>query len=278
VEFKEVVGARRSIRFYDPWRPVEPEKLQYILEASYQAPLLLGTDFVRVVAVNRDELGVEKLEAVKTPTTSAQLDMAPEYLFFFADLTEFERTADGGPFRTLVERGALTASHGWTPEFVERTAVPYLRAIRDDPDKAPIRFRPAEGESVQLYPRPLLALARYAIGVAQANALLACVDIGLATQLTSFPHTGMFTVPDTWLGAGQVMLVGYPGEDPEAGGQRPREPFEDDFHELRFGHPFYREPAVVERLRGARMIQAEAPFPWRFEEMRALAKKFGLPD
>jgi nitroreductase len=33
VEFKEVLGIRRSIRFFDPDRPVEREKIQKILEA-----------------------------------------------------------------------------------------------------------------------------------------------------------------------------------------------------------------------------------------------------
>jgi len=30
MEFKEVVGLRRSIRFWQPWHPVEDEKLQAI--------------------------------------------------------------------------------------------------------------------------------------------------------------------------------------------------------------------------------------------------------
>ena len=34
MEFKEVVGRRRSIRFFDPDRPVEREKIQVILETA----------------------------------------------------------------------------------------------------------------------------------------------------------------------------------------------------------------------------------------------------
>ena len=34
MEFKEVVGRRRSIRFFDPEKPVEREKIQKILEAA----------------------------------------------------------------------------------------------------------------------------------------------------------------------------------------------------------------------------------------------------
>ena len=34
MEFKEVVGRRRSIRFFDPKKPVEREKIQTILETA----------------------------------------------------------------------------------------------------------------------------------------------------------------------------------------------------------------------------------------------------
>ena len=34
MEFKEVVGRRRSIRYFLPWRPVPREKIQIILEAA----------------------------------------------------------------------------------------------------------------------------------------------------------------------------------------------------------------------------------------------------
>jgi nitroreductase len=278
MEFKEVVGTRRSIRFFEPWRPVEKEKIHAILEAVHQAPLLLETDFLRGVVVSRDELGIEKLQSIKTPTTSAQLDMAPIYIFFFADLAELGCVADGRNFSRLFERGALTPSHGWGPEFIERQAAPYIRSILDDTDRAPLRYRPAaEGETIPTVSRALMSLARNAVGIAQAYGLLAAVDQGLAVQLTSFSHQLIFSVPETWI-TNAAMLVGYPGESLEAGGQRPREPFEEDFFEVRYGHPFYREPAVVQKLSDARMIQDPAPFPWRFEELRGLAKKYGLPE
>ena len=34
VEFKQVVGNRRSIRYYKPYQPVEKDKIQTILEAA----------------------------------------------------------------------------------------------------------------------------------------------------------------------------------------------------------------------------------------------------
>ncbi len=276
MEFKQVVGSRRSIRFFEPWRPVEHEKIQRILEAVYRAPRLLETDFVRVVVVYRDELTDEQLESLKTPTTTAQLDMAPAYIFFFADLREIERVSDGRNYAQLIERQTLTAGHGWTAEYVEEAVATYIRAIVDSQERAPLRFRPAEGEAPTIS-RGVLSLARNAIGMAQAYALLAAVNEGLAVQLSAL-SARFLDIPEWWLPGGSPMFVGYAGESPEAGGQRPREPFEEDFFELRYGHSFYREPAVVQRLAEAGMIQPPAPFPWRWDELRGMAAKYGLPD
>ena len=40
MELREVIGRRRSIRFLLPYRPVEPEKIQRMLEAA--ASLRIG--------------------------------------------------------------------------------------------------------------------------------------------------------------------------------------------------------------------------------------------
>lgn len=281
MEYKATVGWRRSIRFFDPWREVEREKLQAILEAVYRAPRVLEADFVRTVVVYRDRLAAQEMEALKTPTTTAQLDMAPVCVYFYADLDALERVADGSNFRELMRWGVLNPSHGWTEEFLVQSVQPYLRAILDHPDRITLRYRTPDGMvEGPCVSRALLCLARTAIGIAQEHALLAAFDEGLAAQLSGVSPNiakNILGIPDTWVPS-SPMLLGYHGESREAGGQRPREPFEEDFFELRYGHPFYREPAVVERLQAAEMIQPVAPLPWRKDELRALARKFGLPD
>lgn len=280
MEFKSVVGWRRSIRFFDPWREVEREKIQVILEAIYRAPRVLEVDFVRVLVVRRDCLSREEMETLKTPTTTAQLDMAPVYVFFFADVAMLERAADGGNFRDLMSLGVLNRSHGWTDRFVAETASPFLRSIVDDPDRVPLGPPSPGGEPAPTVSRETLRLARTAIGIAQEYALLAAVEEGLGAQLSGVSVNAarsILGIPETWVPS-SPMLLGYHGESREAGGQRPREPFEEDFFEQRHPHPFYREPAVVERLAAADMIQAAAPFSWRMDEVRGLARKFGLPE
>jgi len=75
-----------------------------------------------------------------------------------------------------------------------------------------------------------------------------------------------------------VLLVGYPAESWEAGGQRPRPPLEEIFFEGEYGKPFKGDPKVTEQMKAAKMIQAPAPLPWRKEEIKALARMFGLPE
>ena len=45
-----------------------------------------------------------------------------------------------------------------------------------------------------------------------------------------------------------TQTVGYPAESPEAGGQRPRLPFEELFQLNGYGNPFPRSKEVVEEL------------------------------
>ena len=111
-------------------------------------------------------------------------------------------------------------------------------------------------------------------------ALLAAFDEGLGACLNT-PNpaltTKVFGVPQDWVSL-WVMLVGYPSESWEAGGQRPRPPFEELYFEGEYGRPFRRDPAVVERLKAAKMIQDPAPLSGRREEIRRLAEQYGLPE
>ena len=73
-----------------------------------------------------------------------------------------------------------------------------------------------------------------------------------------------------------LQTVGYPAESPEAGGQRPRLPFDELFHMNRYGTPFPRSEEVVAELKHDRMIQESAPMPWREEELNYLKHALGI--
>ena len=75
-----------------------------------------------------------------------------------------------------------------------------------------------------------------------------------------------------------VQLVGYPAEDPEAGGQRPRFPFESLYFEGRWGQSFPRDEHVVEQLTKERLLQEQMPKAGRFDELKFLSRMYGYPD
>ncbi len=72
MEFKQVIGDRSTIRFFDPDKPVEPEKIQIMLEAANRSSRAVNADFVKAVVVFRDDLDDETWEKIKTPTTTVQ--------------------------------------------------------------------------------------------------------------------------------------------------------------------------------------------------------------
>jgi hypothetical protein len=122
-------------------------------------------------------------------------------------------------------------------------------------------------------------LLRFESGQAVANAITASVALGLGNVLLAFGRKPggvekAFGLPSnlkfTWAHA-----VGYPLEDPKAGGQRPRLKFEKLFHKDRYGNPLPSTPEVTEMLKAKGLIQEQGPAAGRFEEIDALAATFG---
>ena len=84
-------------------------------------------------------------------------------------------------------------------------------------------------------------------------------------------------VPDHFVPVWQ-LLIGYPAEDPDAGGMRPRLPFEETFSYQKWGEAFPRDQQVVADLEAEGMPQPTGePKPHRFDELKYLARMFGYP-
>jgi nitroreductase len=260
MEFKEVIGRRRSIRYFDPNRPVEDEKIQVMLEAANRSSRSINADYIKAVVVKRDEIDPDTLEQLKTPTTQVSTDLAPVYIFFYGDMTYGDRAQES--LKELVEVGALNASHGWSPAYVDE--VVYAQVLRP------------------LLSDPALAgwMCTVECGLAINQAMLAGVDEGLGVCLHAFNVAlakDLLKIPDTWIPM-WMLLVGYPAESPEAGGQRPRRPLSQHFFRGQYGTPWQEIPEVTERLQREGMIQAPAPLPNRRDEVKELARRFGLPE
>jgi nitroreductase len=260
MEFKQVVGNRRSIRYFEPDRPVEKEKIQVILEAVNRSSRAVNADFCKGVVVYRDEIPKETLDQFKTPTTTADMDLAPVHIFFFLDPSYIDGAQDR--LKELVDLGALNPSHGWSHAYVDDVVyATVLKAIEADPGT-------------------LAYLGAMECGVAMCSGLLAGVDEGLGVLFTAYNGEAVKTaldIPEHWLPA-WVMHVGYPAEDPLTGGQRPRRPLSTVFFEGKFGQPWQEIPEVTERLKREGMIQEPIDPVKRRQEVREVSRRLGLPE
>jgi hypothetical protein len=168
----------------------------------------------------------------------------------------------GTRLKELVDVGALAPTHGWSHKFVDDFVYPQILK--------PITQAPA-----------YKVTSTMDVGVAVCQALLTGVDEGLGVGLVNLNGRVLkevFKTPDDWLPL-VTLLVGYPAESWDGGGQRPRPPFEELYVEGEYGKPFPRDAAVVEELKRDKMIQdpAKPHDPKRIEEIRKLAEKYGLP-
>src|SRR5207302_10730523 len=112
MEYKEVVGRRRTIRYFQSWRPVEREKIQVMLEAALRASCAVNATFMRAIVVERDKIDRETLEAMKTPVSGLNLALAPVHIYIFCDMKAYVGAQDR--LNKLVDVGALNSSHGRT--------------------------------------------------------------------------------------------------------------------------------------------------------------------
>ena len=260
MEFKEVLGIRRSIRYFDTDRPVEQEKIQKILEAMRIASCAVNAHWLRAVVVRRSEIPPETMESLKTPVAGLVQELAPVHIYCYLD-TGIVNRIRGKRLKELVDVGALNPSHGWSHKFVDEFVYPQV-------------LEPLTRNAA--YP----IAAAFDCGGAGTQGLLVAVDEGLGVCWTAFnpePAKKMMDIPDDWIPL-YVMNVGYPLESREAGGQRPRPAFEELYFEGKFGHPFPRDPKVVKELERAKMITTPAPLPGRMEEVREISRKLGLPE
>ncbi len=192
MEFKEVIGRRRSIRFFEPDKPVEREKIQKILEAARLASCAVNAHWAKAIVVERDKLPEDKLERMKTPVAALNIELAPVHIYWYADLGVVNRI-QGSRLKELVDVGALAPTHGWSHKFVDDFVYPQILKPMTEGPGYPIG-------------------AATDCGVAICQALLTAFDEGLGGCLSSFNGAiakELFHPPDDWVPL-YVLLIGYP--------------------------------------------------------------------
>lgn len=256
MELREVIGRRRSIRFLRPYRPVEPEKIQRMLEAARLASHWGNVQSLRAVVVFRDSAPAEIIDALYAPIAGWQIRIAPVVIVWYIDTAAVDVQSER--LRELLDAGALGFGEQKRDDL-ETVLIPIFDSIRDS------------------LKQPGLGEVDCGQGIAQAT--LMAFEQGLGTCCLGTPKTEEIRVglglPDSC----RVLLlqtVGYPAESPEAGGQRPRRPFEELFFMNRYGDTFPRSDEVVAELTADAMFTAPAPQPWREDELEFLRRALGL--
>ncbi|UCE85434.1 MAG: nitroreductase family protein [Deltaproteobacteria bacterium] len=256
MELREAIGRRRSIRFLLPHRPVEPEKIQRMLEAARIASHWGNVQSLRAVVVFRDSAPPEVRDAITAPIAGYQIRLAPVVIVWYLETAAIDEQADR--LRELVKGGALGFGEE-KEKALEEQLIPIFQSIGDK------------------LKEPGLSEVDCGQGIAQAT--LMAFEQGLGTCCLGSPNTDEIRqrlgLPDSC----RILVlqtVGYPAESPEAGGQRPRQPFEKLFHMNGYGNPFPRSETVVEELRSDQLLQDPMPLPWREAELAYLKRALGI--
>jgi nitroreductase len=263
MEFFQVLGSRRSVRYFDPEREVERDKVEAVVQATRWASRAMNVPWGKGIVAYRSGLTDEERNALKTPFADVEFDLAPVYVFWYHDTAAREVALEGNHYPT-VPSGVLQDSavygppHGWSMKYVEKVVLPEVLMPG-------LGARARGGNSDA--------------GMALVQGYLAAVDEGLGACLVPFDDAGarrVLGVPEHFEPVA-ALLVGYSVESPDAGGQRPRADWNTLFFDGNVTRPFARDPEVTLRLTAQGLLQDAAPTPWRGAEVRALARGLGLP-
>lgn len=260
MELREVIGRRRSMRYLLPHKPVERDKIQRMLEAARLASFWGNVQALKAVVIERATAPKEIIEAIPTGSALAgyQLRLAPVLIAWYVDWSLVEQQP--GRLHELITAGAIGIDETQSHRYLDETLIPFFQAGM-------------EGMKAG-------GLTEMDCGQGIAQATLVAFEQGLGTCLIGVPaqkklKRALGLPADSKILV--VQTVGYPAESAEAGGQRPRLPFEEKFFLNRAGQAFPRDPAVVEGLQRDKMIQNPAPAPWRRAELAYLARALAIP-
>ncbi len=262
MQLKEVLGRRRTIRFFLPFRPVERDKIQKMLEAARHASCVGNVNNTRAVVVWKDQASAELIQALTPPLGYQQMQTAPCFIIWYSDSAAYEVNTWIDAIKNLADQRRIGTNPEETKTLVDGALRPVFAASWQQAAVAPLAFMD--------------------VGQAVAQATLVAYDEGLTTCLMSGPVmidrvNKLLKLPESATLV-CIMSVGYPAESWEAGGQTGKAPFGDLFSEMEYGKPFKTDPAVWDELREAKMLQEEAPLPWRDAELKYLMQALGLEE
>jgi len=257
MELRQVIGNRRSIRYLDPSKPVEIEKIQRMLEAARIASHFGNNNAACALVIHRDTATEEQLASLPSPVGGFQMKLAPVIILWYIEGNAMDEA--GIRLRELVGCGALGYGPNKNKEL-EETLVPLFNSI---------------GEALK---GP--GMVDMDLGQAVAQSTLMAFELGLGTCCQGSADWSVvekaFGLPESCRVV-VAQTVGYPLESADAGGQRPRLPFEQLFRLNAYDTPFPRSEEVVGELTKDGLFQEQAPKQGREEEIEGIREKYDLP-
>ncbi|MBW1683688.1 MAG: nitroreductase family protein [Deltaproteobacteria bacterium] len=260
MELKEVIGRRRSIRIFAPYRPVERAKVQKMLEAARRASCAGNVMNIRAVVIWREKASKDLIDSIKLPLSYQQMQTAPVFIFWYDECMAYKGEHWVESVTELVESRRLGADLEGTRKEIETMLAPAFLSMD------PLQTGSSPGAIMDC-------------GQAIAQATLIAYEEGLGSCLLGGPVLGRvgkrLKIPETGIPL-CLQAVGYPAESWEAGGQTNKPELGELFYEMECGKPFESDPAVVEELKAAKLIQRPPPLPWREAELKYLIKAVDL--
>jgi len=258
MELKEAIGTRRSYRFLRPYQPVERSKVQKMLEAARLASHWGNVGALRAVVVEKATATDEQKEVIQGAILGFQLEIAPIVIVWYLEYSRLD--VQGDRLHELADVRAQGADLEASKKLLDDFVIPFFQQAMPGIKAG--------------------GLTDLDCGQGIAQATLVAIEEGLGTCLLGTPRgeeiKQKMGLPDT---AKVLVLqcVGYPAESKAAGGQRPRQAFEEMYCLNSMATPFPRDEEVVEELKRDKMIQAPAPLPGRDEELKWLKVALKLP-
>src|SRR5208283_3648144 len=133
MELKQAIGIRRTIRFYNPYRPVEREKIQKMLEAAHLASFWGNVQALRAIVMFRGESPQERWDALVAPLGTAQLLHAPvAILWYWLEDAIFDRKTgrltQGDRLHELVAARVMGVDEAAEHKALDQFLIPFFRA------------------------------------------------------------------------------------------------------------------------------------------------------
>ena len=259
MELKEAIGRRRTIRFFLPYKPVEREKVQKMLEAARRASCAGNVMNVRAIVIWREKASEKIIKAIAPRIGYQQMHTAPVFIFWYSEASVYIGDA-------------------W-PDSVLRLAEARRIGVDVEATKREINEKLRPGFLVGGKMMSTAPLAFMDVGQAIAQATLVAYEEGLGSCLMASPRLDkvakLFNLPESATPV-CVQALGYPAESWEAGGQTPKPPLGEMFFDMEVGTSFVPDPRVEQELCAAKMTQAPAPLPWRDAELKYLMQALSL--